>query len=62
MGFMDVLPGIGDLGIVDGTNRGSAFTPTLKGAIKLPQEWKDKVDVYYSTVQNPERSGYYADI
>lgn len=62
MGFMDVLPGIGDLGIVDGTNRGSAFTPTLKGAIKLPQEWKDKVDVYYSTVQNPERADLYGTV
>lgn len=62
MGFMDVLPGTGDLGIVDGTNRESAFTPTLKGAVKLPKEWEDKIDVYYSTVQNPERADLYGTV
>ncbi|MDD7267399.1 MAG: isopeptide-forming domain-containing fimbrial protein [Lachnospiraceae bacterium] len=62
MGFLDVLPGTGDLGIVDGTNRGSAFTPALKGAIRLPKEWENKIDVYYSTVQNPERADLYRTV
>lgn len=62
MGFIDVLPGVGDLGIVDGTDRGSAFTPILNGPIELPAEWKDKIDVYYSTSQNPKRDDLYSKV
>ncbi|MDY6038019.1 MAG: isopeptide-forming domain-containing fimbrial protein [Eubacterium sp.] len=62
LGFIDVLPVVGDLGIVDGTARGSAFTPSLKGAIELPADWKDKVDVYYSTSNNPKRDSLYSKV
>lgn len=62
LGFVDILPGVGDLGIVDGTLRGSAFTPVLKGAIQLPESWKNKVDVYYSKSQNPKRDALYSKV
>ncbi|MDD7267439.1 MAG: hypothetical protein PUH12_04715 [Lachnospiraceae bacterium] len=62
LGFVDVLPSVGDLGIVDNTNRGSAFTPLLKGPINLPAEWADKVDVYYSTSKNPKRTDLYSKV
>lgn len=56
LGFIDVLPSVGDIGIVDNVPRESAFAPTLNGAVKIPDEWKDKVTVYYSTEANPKRS------
>ena len=59
LGFIDVLPSVGDLGIVDNTSRGSAFTPILKGPVQLPKAWADKVDVYYSTSKNPKRTDLY---
>ncbi|HEM6386004.1 TPA: hypothetical protein U2D11_001979, partial [Streptococcus suis] len=62
LGFVDVLPSVGDLGIVDNTERGSAFTPLLKGPINLPSDWADKVDVYYSTSKNPKRTDLYSKV
>ncbi len=55
MTLMDVLPSENDLGITDNMERGSLFTPSLKEPIKMPDSWKDKVDVYYSTALTPER-------
>jgi len=55
MTLIDVLPSVGDLGITDNVHRGSQFTPTLEGPITLPESWQGKVNVYYSTVKNPER-------
>src|SRR5690625_1518811 len=55
MTLIDVLPSIGDLGITDNINRGSTFEPILEGPITIPDEWEDKVNVFYSTAKNPER-------
>ncbi|MDM0470123.1 SpaA isopeptide-forming pilin-related protein [Clostridium perfringens] len=59
LGFIDVLPSIGDLGITDNVSRGSMFTPTLVGEIVVPDSWKGKTTVYYSTAKNPSRSDLY---
>lgn len=56
MGFLDVLPSVGDLEVIKNDPRNSAFTPLLSGAITLPALWQNKVDVYYSTEANPKRS------
>ncbi|XZH90616.1 isopeptide-forming domain-containing fimbrial protein (plasmid) [Clostridium perfringens] len=53
--LLDVLPSINDLGITDGVERDSKFTPVLTGPIEVPTEWKDKVSVLYSTSKNPKR-------
>ncbi|WP_284140515.1 SpaA isopeptide-forming pilin-related protein [Virgibacillus sp. LDC-1] len=53
--LIDVLPSVGDLGITDNVDRGSRFTPLLTGEIVLPSSWKDRVDVFYSTAENPKR-------
>lgn len=53
--LMDVLPSVGDLGITDGVNRESTFAPKMTGPIQVPEEWKDKVTVSYSTEANPKR-------
>ncbi|WP_348921444.1 isopeptide-forming domain-containing fimbrial protein [Enterococcus rotai] len=53
--MMDVLPSVSDLGITDNVERGSKFTPSLTGSIKLPSEWEDKVSVQYSESMNPSR-------
>src|SRR5699024_2860451 len=55
MVLMDVLPAENDLGITDNVERGSQFTPSLKGPIQLPESWENRVDVYYSTALTPER-------
>ncbi|WP_208559048.1 MSCRAMM family protein, partial [Marinilactibacillus kalidii] len=55
MTMIDVLPSVGDLGITDNIDRGSQFTPLLTGPITVPNEWQDRVTVYYSTASNPER-------
>ncbi|MFZ4451664.1 SpaA isopeptide-forming pilin-related protein [Salibacterium aidingense] len=55
MTLMDVMPSEGDLGITDNVERGSQFTPELMEAVTLPAEWQDKVRVYYSTEETPER-------
>lgn len=62
MGFIDVLPSVGDKGIVDNSDRGSAFTPVMTGAITLPADWSDKVDVYYSASKNPKRDDLYSTV
>ncbi|HII4458701.1 TPA: MSCRAMM family protein [Clostridium perfringens] len=59
LGFIDVLPSVGDLGITDNVSRGSMFTPTLVGEIVVPDSWKGKTTVYYSTAKNPSRSDLY---
>lgn len=53
--LIDVLPSIGDIGLTDNIARGSQFTPSLNGPIKIPKEWEGKVAVYYSTAKNPKR-------
>ncbi|MBC1817348.1 isopeptide-forming domain-containing fimbrial protein, partial [Listeria seeligeri] len=55
MVLMDVLPSIGDLGITDNSQRGSQFTPTMTGPIKVPDVWAGKVAITYSTATNPMR-------
>ncbi|MGY3704076.1 hypothetical protein BW731_03815 [Vagococcus martis] len=55
MTLIDVLPSGGDLGITDNISRGSQFTPRLTGPIKLPEAWKGKVNVFYSTSKKPKR-------
>lgn len=56
MGFLDVLPAVGDLEVIKNSPRGSAFTPLMTGPVVLPGAWQSKVDVYYSTAANPKRS------
>ena len=56
MVLIDVLPSVNDLGITDNIQRGSQFNLTLDSkGIAVPKEWKDKVDIYYSTSENPKR-------
>lgn len=55
MTLIDVLPSGGDLGITDNISRGSKFTPRLTGPIQLPNAWKGKVKVFYSTSKKPKR-------
>jgi len=55
MTLIDVLPSVGDLGITDNAERGSQFTPNIVGPIVLPEQWQDKVDIFYSTAKNPRR-------
>ncbi|CAM4158756.1 adhesive domain-containing protein [Lederbergia lenta] len=55
MVLIDVLPSVGDLGITDNVDRGSKFTPKMTNSIVLPEEWKNKVNVLYSTAKNPKR-------
>ncbi|MDY3051238.1 MAG: isopeptide-forming domain-containing fimbrial protein [Parvimonas sp.] len=56
LGFLDILPTVGDLEVIKNSPRNSAFTPLLTGPIVLPAEWIDKVVVYYSTETNPTRT------
>ncbi len=56
MGFLDVLPTVGDLEVIKNSPRNSAFTPVLSGPITLPSEWASKTEVFYSTESNPKRS------
>ncbi|EAG7299749.1 hypothetical protein BLH01_16170, partial [Listeria monocytogenes] len=53
----DVLPSENDLGITDNSERGSKFNLALTKAVEVPKEWKDKVEVTYSTAKNPKRAG-----
>ncbi|MEW4355209.1 SpaA isopeptide-forming pilin-related protein [Streptococcus pneumoniae] len=62
MGFMDVLPNIGDTAVTSTTQRGSKFRPILTGPIGVPAEWQDKVTVYYTTVATPSRADLYAKV
>ncbi|MBC1379517.1 MucBP domain-containing protein [Listeria innocua] len=57
MVLMDVLPSEKDLGITDNSERGSKFNLVLTKAVAIPNEWKDKVEVTYSTAKNPKRAG-----
>ncbi|MBC1416150.1 LPXTG cell wall anchor domain-containing protein [Listeria innocua] len=57
MVLMDVLPSENDLGITDNSERGSKFNLELTKAVVIPNEWKDKVEVTYSTAKNPKRAG-----
>ncbi|MBC1375207.1 MucBP domain-containing protein [Listeria sp. FSL L7-1699] len=57
MVLMDVLPSEKDLGITDNSERGSKFNLELTKAVAIPNEWKDKVEVTYSTAKNPKRAG-----
>ncbi|MDY3052328.1 MAG: isopeptide-forming domain-containing fimbrial protein [Ndongobacter sp.] len=56
MGFLDILPTVGDYEVIKNADRNSAFTPLLTGPIELPDSWTSKVDVFYSTESNPKRS------
>ncbi|MEM9481298.1 MAG: SdrD B-like domain-containing protein [Verrucomicrobiota bacterium] len=49
--IIDVLPAIGDRGVVDNSARGSEWSPFLVGEVSAP----DGVQVYYSTEANPQR-------
>lgn len=62
MGFMDVLPTIGDTAVTSATQRGSKFRPILTGPIGVPAEWQNKVTVYYTTVAIPSRADLYAKV
>ncbi|HCW52265.1 MAG TPA: hypothetical protein DG753_00670 [Clostridium sp.] len=53
--LMEVLPSVGDLGITDNVVRNSRFTPTLTGAVTLPESWAGKATVKYSPATNPSR-------
>ncbi|MEI6605402.1 MAG: SdrD B-like domain-containing protein, partial [Verrucomicrobiota bacterium] len=49
--LIDILPSVGDVGVIDTSPRLSAWTPELTGAILV-----DNATVYYSTQANPNRS------
>ena len=49
---IDILPFINDQTVYSGQPRGSQWTPALAGPIIAPPG----IDVYYSTVSNPDRS------
>ena len=49
--IIDVLPSIGDTGVIDTSPRGSLWEPFLAGPVELP----GNVTVYYSTAKNPCR-------
>lgn len=53
--LLDVLPSIGDLGLTDNVTRGSKFSPILKGPVVVPEDWKEKITIFYSTAENPKR-------
>ncbi|MGY3724545.1 hypothetical protein, partial [Granulicatella balaenopterae] len=55
LGFIDILPSVDDKTVLDNVARGSHFTPTLQGAIIVPEKWADKVEIFYSTETNPSR-------
>ncbi|SER29065.1 MucBP domain-containing protein [Granulicatella balaenopterae] len=55
LGFIDILPSVDDKTVLDNVARGSKFTPTLTGAITVPEKWADKVEIFYSTETNPSR-------
>ncbi|MDO1605593.1 LPXTG cell wall anchor domain-containing protein [Lactobacillus sp. YT155] len=55
--LMDTLPNVGDLSITTNEARGSQFNMTLDGPITLSADWKDKVNVTYSTSNNPKKAG-----
>ncbi|MBC2096156.1 MucBP domain-containing protein [Listeria welshimeri] len=57
MVLVDVLPSGDDVGITDNSKRGSMFDLALTKEINVPNEWKNKVDVTYSTTKNPKLSG-----
>ncbi|WP_162921679.1 MucBP domain-containing protein [Listeria costaricensis] len=57
MVLMDVLPSVGDKGITDLSDRNSRFDMLLTGPLEMPDSWRDKVTVKYSTSKNPKRSG-----
>lgn len=49
--IIDVLPFVGDVGVIDPSPRNSEWRPNLAGAIAAPAG----ITVYYSTVSNPCR-------
>lgn len=49
--IIDILPGIGDRGVVSTDPRGSAWEPVLTGPVSAPAG----VTVFYSTSRNPQR-------
>ncbi|MDR3214898.1 MAG: hypothetical protein LBT75_01290 [Bacilli bacterium] len=55
--LVDVLPSLNDKSITTLENRNSKFSLQLKGPIIIPQEWKNKVVVQYSTSLNPKLAG-----
>lgn len=50
--IVDILPFVGDKGVIDLSNRNSRWRPNLAGAVSAPFG----VTVYYSTAENPCRS------
>lgn len=61
MRLIDVMPTIGDLGITDNVSRGTKFDMKMVGPINIPDEWKDKVNVYYSKSKNPKRDELFSN-
>ncbi|MDO1605592.1 LPXTG cell wall anchor domain-containing protein [Lactobacillus sp. YT155] len=57
MVLMDTLPNVNDLAITTNENRDSQFNMTLTGPISLSKSWNDKVNVLYSTSNNPKKAG-----
>ncbi|GKQ42520.1 peptidoglycan-binding protein [Companilactobacillus sp. RD055328] len=55
--LMDTLPSVGDLSITTNEERESQFNMALIGPITLPKSWSDKVNVVYSTSNNPKKAG-----
>jgi uncharacterized repeat protein (TIGR01451 family) len=52
--FVDILPFVGDTGVIDLSGRDSIWRPNLAGPVAVPAG----VTVYYSTEGNPTRTDY----
>lgn len=52
--FVDILPFVGDTGVIDLSGRDSTWRPNLAGPVTVPAG----VTVYYSTAGNPTRTDY----
>lgn len=55
--LMGSVPSLNDSTLVSGEKRKSEFGLSLKKAITLPEDWKNKVSVFYSTTKNPNTVG-----
>lgn len=55
--LMGSVPSLNDSTLITGEERKSEFELSLKKAITLPEDWKNKVSVFYSTTKNPNTVG-----
>lgn len=53
--LIDILPAVGDVGVVDTSPRLSGWTPELTGSASVPII-VDNATIYYTTEPNPDRS------